>query len=527
MVDMVMSSTITNSPNTPTPAAQYLRMSTEHQKYSLDNQVAANKEYAERNGFNVIKSYVDAGKSGLALKHREGLAQLLHDVTAAQQPYRAILVYDVSRWGRFQDTDEAAYYEFLCKRAGVPIYYCAETFANDGSMPSAIFKSLKRMMAGEYSRELSDKVYEGSKRIAQRGFRTGGTEGYGFRRMLVSPVGEMKQELRFGERKSIQEDRVVLVLGPADEVRCVREIFRMLIEEHKMSTAIASELNRAGICYNGIKRKHWYPGAVDRILKNPKYAGIGVYGRSTQKLGTRVRFLPRSTWTTVPGSWKPIIDHETFRTAERVLQSQTANKTDDDLLDELRTVFAQHNRLTQRLVRAALPNRSSGTYARRFESLSEAFARAGYFGAKLKATKTRRTLCSLRRDLLDEITRLHQGEVVIFRENHRATPRLRLRNGQLVAVHVCQSHRIKSGELRWRLNLPRGERDCSIILLARLDTNNNGFVDFHVLPTLPHPTTWTVQPDDPWFKQGGLACALADFVTAVRDVEKQQVGRDH
>ena len=48
------------------PAAQYLRMSTEHQKYSLDNQVAANREYAERNGFTVIKSYVDAGKSGLA-----------------------------------------------------------------------------------------------------------------------------------------------------------------------------------------------------------------------------------------------------------------------------------------------------------------------------------------------------------------------------------------------------------------------------------------------------------------------------
>jgi DNA invertase Pin-like site-specific DNA recombinase len=113
------------------PVAQYLRMSTEHQKYSLDNQVASNREYAERNGFTVIRSYVDAGKSGLVLKHREGLAQLLHDVTAEKQPYQAILVYDISRWGRFQDTDEAAYYEFLCKKAGVPVYYCTETFANE------------------------------------------------------------------------------------------------------------------------------------------------------------------------------------------------------------------------------------------------------------------------------------------------------------------------------------------------------------------------------------------------------------
>ena len=507
----------------PVPVAQYLRMSTEHQNYSLDNQVAANQEYAERNGFRVIKSYVDAGKSGLALKHREGLAQLLHDVTAQKQPYHAILVYDVSRWGRFQDTDEAAYYEFLCKRAGVPVYYCAEMFANDGSMPSAIFKSLKRMMAGEYSRDLSAKVYKGSKRVAERGFRTGGTAGYGFRRMLVSMTGEMKHELRFGERKSIQEDRVILVLGPAHEVQCVRDIFRMLIEEQKMSTAIASELNRAGVLYNGIKRKQWYPGAIERILKNPKYAGIGVYGRRTQKLGTRATILPPNMWTMVPGSWRPIIDQDTFRTAGRVLQSQTANRSDEDLLDELRGVLATHSCLTERLVRANLPNRSIGTYVRRFRTLSEAFAKAGYFGAKLRATESRRRLRTLRSDLVEEITGLHQGEVSIFRANHRATPSLRLRNGQFVAVHVCQSHRIESGELRWTLNLPRGERNYSTILLARLDTNNQGFIDFHVLPGFPNPTTWTVLPDDPWLKKGVRACALPDFITAVRKVEEQKV----
>jgi hypothetical protein len=32
-----------------------------------------------------------------------------------------ILVLDVSRWGRFQDIDESAYYEFLCRRAGMQV----------------------------------------------------------------------------------------------------------------------------------------------------------------------------------------------------------------------------------------------------------------------------------------------------------------------------------------------------------------------------------------------------------------------
>ena len=56
--------------------------------------------------------------------------------------YRAILVYDVSRWGRFQDTDESAYYEFICKQAGIQVIYCAEQFENDGSPTATIIKSV-------------------------------------------------------------------------------------------------------------------------------------------------------------------------------------------------------------------------------------------------------------------------------------------------------------------------------------------------------------------------------------------------
>lgn len=91
------------------PAAQYLRMSTEHQQYSLENQSIAIRSYAARMGFTVICTYADEGKSGLALKRREGLQRLLRDVVSEIADYEAILVYDVSRWGRFQDADEAAH----------------------------------------------------------------------------------------------------------------------------------------------------------------------------------------------------------------------------------------------------------------------------------------------------------------------------------------------------------------------------------------------------------------------------------
>lgn len=72
----------------------------------------------------------------------------------------------MSRWGRFQDADESAYYEYICKRAGIRIEYCAEQFENDGSPVSTIVKGVKRAMAGEYSRELSAKVFAGQNHSA-------------------------------------------------------------------------------------------------------------------------------------------------------------------------------------------------------------------------------------------------------------------------------------------------------------------------------------------------------------------------
>src|SRR6185436_5725414 len=96
--------------NNAVRAAQYLRMSSENQRYSTENQQNAIAEYAEQHGYKVIASYVDAGKSGLSLKGRNALKQLLSDALASPRAFDAVLVFDVSRWGRFQNPDQAAHY---------------------------------------------------------------------------------------------------------------------------------------------------------------------------------------------------------------------------------------------------------------------------------------------------------------------------------------------------------------------------------------------------------------------------------
>src|SRR5580700_2952676 len=88
-------------------AAEYVRMSTEHQQYSTENQGDTILRYANAHGMQIVRTYSDEGRSGLNLSGRRGLRELLQDVESGRADYSVILVYDISRWGRFQDADES------------------------------------------------------------------------------------------------------------------------------------------------------------------------------------------------------------------------------------------------------------------------------------------------------------------------------------------------------------------------------------------------------------------------------------
>ncbi|RUT96467.1 recombinase family protein, partial [Mesorhizobium sp. USDA-HM6] len=99
-------------------AAQYLRMSTDRQTYSIENQRDAIRDYAALMGYDIVATYEDAARSGLNIERRPALQRLLADVESGQADFETVVVYDVSRWGRFQNIDESASYEYRCQRAG-------------------------------------------------------------------------------------------------------------------------------------------------------------------------------------------------------------------------------------------------------------------------------------------------------------------------------------------------------------------------------------------------------------------------
>jgi DNA invertase Pin-like site-specific DNA recombinase len=361
-----------------TPAAEYLRMSTDQQEFSITNQQDQIRKYAIKHGLEIVRTYADPGRSGLTLRERKGLSQLLADVLGGTAPFNAICVYDVSRWGRFQDSDESAHYEFICKKAGVPIHYCAEQFTNDGTMPSAMFKALKRTMAAEYSRELSSRMSAAKRRFASLGYRQGGEAGYGFRRLAVSADGVPRRLLEPGERKPFVTDRIKLVHGPAKEVAVVRRIFRMFIEAGGSMgpTQIAIQLNREKISF--VNDKPWLDQSVRHLLRNPKYTGLNVWGRTTTTLHTRVKNTAKQQWVSAPLAFKPIIDIATFKKAERLLRFRAEQKVRPiQLLRELKRLLKERGRLCVHFLGNENGTYSECTFRRAFGTMKKALGRSG------------------------------------------------------------------------------------------------------------------------------------------------------
>jgi DNA invertase Pin-like site-specific DNA recombinase len=463
-----------------TPAAQYLRMSTDHQQYSLDSQADAIAQYAAHHGFQIVKTYSDAAKSGLRLKNRPGLKQLLRDVMEGQSDFRAVLVYDVSRWGRFQDMDEAAHYEYLCKSSGVPIHYCAEMFANDDSVSGLILKAVRRTMAGEYSRELSVKVRRGLFRLANLGYKLGGTAVYGLRRQLLDVHGRPKQLLAYGERKSLANERVILVPGPADEICVVKKIYEYFTDEHRSPNWIAARLNRQRVPY--FRGARWKAGTIRNILQDPGYIGMQVWGRTTAYLAGPAKRLPVKQWAICPNAFEPIISPPLFIRAQQEFANYTCRLTDDQLLDRLRQIQNTHGRLSGDIIEKSRTCPGLSTYNKRFGGLLSVYARLGYDTPERRAEiTTRQRILLLRRSLIQKIVETFPDKIDEVRRNRRYRPLLRYRKtGLLISVMVAKCCPTKMGD-SWLVPAPLSERKRPI-LLALLNKNNTSIGSLTVLP---------------------------------------------
>ena len=484
------------------PAAQYLRTSTRQQPYSIESQEEAILEYARRKGFFIARSYMDIGRSGLTLNNRPGLSSLLNDLIEGTCNCRAVLVYDISRWGRFQDLDESAHYEFICRLLNVEVHYCAESFANDGEVSTFILKTLKRAMAAEYSRDLSSKCFQAQKSLAQSGFRVGGATGYGLRRMAISQDGS-RTELRSGEYKSLSMDRVVLVPGPEQELSVVRTIFAMAAAKGSTYRGIAAELNKRGIPYRS--GRPWKDFAVQGIIKSPKYIGTTIWNRISGQLGTIRRHNPPEQWISVANALMPIVDSTVFEQAQRV-HPNGHRWAKQQLL-------ARAQELQWKSSAFVTGGPSFSTLRRRLPGLPYLRSCRGTRLYRDEGTlNARQRLAILRNTIFDTLRGLFPHNLTEFHLPEKSRPLLRLDGGMIVSVLVCGYVWRKTGIMRWRLRPIRAE--SNFVTLVCLELSNR--TRYFLVPRVNVERSRLIGTNDTLLKTGMRLTDLVEFLDATK-----------
>lgn len=355
-------------------AAQYLRRSTGLQSFSLEHQADAIAAYAHQRGYEIVATFSDGDRSGLTLEGRPALQALLAAALDPQRAFSTILVYDVSRWGRFQDLDQGAHYEFLCRQAGVKVAYCAEPFENDGAPDADLIKQVKRAIAAEYSRALSARVAAAKQQIAAKGLIASGAAPFGYRRQVIDPRGRPVAVLAAGERKIAQGYRTRLVPGPPDEVAAVRQVFRLYVLTGLSRPAIAAHLTAEGVV--APSPGPWTADQVRRTLRRETYAGVHLYGRSRQTLTAPRHRLPAGDWGRVEDAWPPLVPRAWFEAAEAL--RRPARRSDAEMLDDLRRLLARRGRLDSGLIDETPGLLKACSYIRRFGGLRCAYRLIGY-----------------------------------------------------------------------------------------------------------------------------------------------------
>jgi DNA invertase Pin-like site-specific DNA recombinase len=451
-------------------------MSTEHQKYSTFNQLTAIKAYAADHNLTITHVYADEGISGLQIKNRPGLRSLISDAMKGTANFSVVLVYDITRWGRFQDIDYGAFYEVLCRMHGVAVVYCAETFQDDHSPLSAVIKTIRRAEAADFSRDLSVKVFNGQCNLARRGYSQGGVARYGLKNVVVrddgKPVGK-----GFRRTKRLVGYHVELAPGLSEEVRVVKEIFRRYVKLGEKISEIAAYLNSRG--YKTRFGHLWNTDRIARMIVEEKYIGTAIYNRSTEKLQSKYRRNHPSEWIRKPNAFPAIVNPVIFQQAQERRRRELRRPTDQEILARLRRYMLRHGYVTQKTMQRLRSGSLHYECVRRFGSLFNACelmgrswtSKSAYWRERVRRRQIREQLLKELREVLEET-----GLAL------RATPDARF----WIEEHLCYF------ELAYRKTRCRGSETwlnhCKyapkyeIYLLGRLGKDGTTIMDYYLFP---------------------------------------------
>ena len=300
--------------------AYYRHSAKDHQENSVLIQSEHTRKFTDFHNVEIIHEASDEGESGLTYD-RPGFQRLLKEwiINPDAPAFEYLFVYDVSRWGRSQDQNEPAYYEYLCKKHGKQVVYVTQGFPKeDDKLMIALQTSIGRFNAADYSRQLSSKVFYGCVKVSEQGFSAGGVAAYGMSRLLLDVNKKPIRKLKKGEWKSISNERVTFAPADDETTEAVKEMFTLLVKKWESPQSIAEMMNERGFLTPS--GKNWTPSAISRILANEVYIGTRIYNKTWGRLKQKHRRNPRADWVIQPKAFAAVVTDDLFKNAQERLR---------------------------------------------------------------------------------------------------------------------------------------------------------------------------------------------------------------
>lgn len=262
----------------------YYRMSSDEQSLSLPQQQKEVRRLCESNGWVIVDTYPDEGKSGSKeISKRTAFHRMIEDAKAGK--FQAIVCYDTSRFGRL-DSQTGAPYKLALRQAGVWLETVKDGRIDWTTSMGRLTDALLSEKNHEYAVNLSHAAIRGRIDVAEQGYWAHGHIPYGYDREYVEgsqtigvyPRTKVVSKARNWHTKLRINDVEAAVVG---------EIFGRLADEDVSVRRLAVELNKKGVPSPG---KTWMPQQIRHIIRERAYIGqvsFG-FGRKTREAHNRV-----------------------------------------------------------------------------------------------------------------------------------------------------------------------------------------------------------------------------------------------
>jgi len=278
----------------------YARVSSDRQDVdlSISAQLKALREYGARNGYSVVKEFVDEAESGRSTA-RPAFREMISLARMKHHPFEMILVWKLSRFAR--NREDSIIYKSLLRKQGIQIVSINEPI--EDTPTGRLMEGIIEVIDEFYSSNLAQDITRGLRENASRGFFNGSR----------APFGYMRKKVKDGDKS-----RNTLEPDP-NQVPIIQRIFNEIAGDKGLKE-IAKGLNKDGILAPAGGK--WGKQRLHKIMVNEVYTGRLVYGK--RHTGKASKNLPP---VIKDGAWPAIIDRQLFEKVQMTLASRAPKVT--------------------------------------------------------------------------------------------------------------------------------------------------------------------------------------------------------